>query len=71
MSDTRKCPDCGEEMERGYIGPPSYIRWWSDRRIVYTSFGVPFGERLAKGIWGNVDGHRCPKCGVVLFKRTA
>jgi predicted RNA-binding Zn-ribbon protein involved in translation (DUF1610 family) len=71
VNETRKCPDCGEEMEQGYIGPPSYVRWWKDRRIVYTTFGLLSGERLGKGIWGNLRGYRCRKCGVVVFKQTA
>jgi predicted RNA-binding Zn-ribbon protein involved in translation (DUF1610 family) len=69
QTNIKKCPDCGSEMVDWYIGPAAWLRWWKNKKIIWTIFGVFFGERLAKRTWGNVPGHRCPNCGLVMFHK--
>lgn len=66
MSDTMKCPRCGEPMEKGYIHAPRGIYWdtekhdwniWSSEELLSQfALTMPKAQR-----------YRCTNCKIVLF----
>jgi hypothetical protein len=66
MSEIKKCPDCGLEMEKGYFITDALVIKWNNQKHKY--FGT--GELLERdGIWTlmNLEGYRCAKCKLALF----
>jgi len=60
-----KCPECGSDMEKGYVITTSSL-WWD---AVVHAWGHG-GERLTSFsmLGQNVEAYRCPKCKIVFFK---
>ena len=60
-----KCPNCGKQMEKGYIITPA-VRWSKEK---HTQFA--FGQELVIP-WQiqaipNVEAYRCSPCRLILF----
>jgi ssDNA-binding Zn-finger/Zn-ribbon topoisomerase 1 len=66
------CPKCGTEMEHGYLqmGPSVNLGiYWFDRPFEHGEQFLAKKNRIMNApIPLNVEGFRCPKCKVVLFK---
>ena len=63
----RKCPSCGGEMEKGFIGV--WYMFWSDKnRWVFWRF-PPSDNLIVKPGWTakNLEAYRCKKCKLILF----
>jgi hypothetical protein len=59
-NEVKKCPKCGQEMEKGNIRLSSGVRWRTDDLRVWQE-----GELLWWGsFWGYVkrDAYRCKNC---------
>jgi hypothetical protein len=66
--DVNKCPNCGETMAYGFIGPPNALKWFGDKETVWSGLGqLLSGKRLTKGWFKNLPAWRCPQCHLVLF----
>jgi hypothetical protein len=62
MSEAKKCPECGEKMEKGYIKLMEGIRWRTDENRR--------GELLQLGafLWPKeYEGYLCRKCQLLLL----
>jgi hypothetical protein len=64
MTEIRKCPRCGDKMEKGYVVTDG-IRW-SQRNLALPTLS---GEFIVYSPWklANVEACRCEKCSLVLF----
>ncbi len=71
----RPCPECGAELENGYIGYGSGILWHKIKlqgaaRIGFVA--VPTGSYIvgdwkSTGFISQVPGRKCIKCGTVVL----
>lgn len=63
-----KCPNCEEDMEKGYVIASGGAMFWSEEPRKWTTIGF---ERLILGSprisQVNVEGYRCSKCKIILF----
>jgi ribosomal protein L24E len=66
MSEVKKCPYCGGEMQNGYVISDGQIICWSEKK---SSIFLVKGELLKRSIWTpiNLKAHRCTHCELVLF----
>jgi hypothetical protein len=70
------CPNCGGELQRGFlIGKQNRIRWSKSSKGMTIFHGVPLIQ-LNKGFWlkrqwwlyaPNIPAERCPKCHLAIF----
>jgi Zn-finger nucleic acid-binding protein len=70
MSEVKKCPECGGEMEKGFVNTSSWV-FWDTKEHKRGIFGRPGGEviiPLSLFTVRNVEADRCPKCRLILFK---
>jgi hypothetical protein len=65
LSEVKKCPKCGGEMEKGFLVTPRPLWWDTEKHSVNAG-----GEKLVPFSFGmhNLDAYRCSKCKLVLFK---
>jgi predicted RNA-binding Zn-ribbon protein involved in translation (DUF1610 family) len=69
------CPECGAELENGYLGYGSGLLWHRIRlsgpaRIGFVA--IPTGQYIvgnwrASGFVSQVPARKCPKCGTVVL----
>jgi len=65
MSEIKKCPDCGSEMEKGYLFTDGVVIRWNHKK---HKFFVR-GELLETQIWNlnSIEAYRCVKCKLAFF----
>jgi len=65
MSEVKKCPECGGEMEKGFLISPRTLWWNTQKQEVFLG-----GEQLLRSNWkgNNLEGYRCKKCQLIVFK---
>ena len=71
MSAVKKCPKCGEELEKGFLHLPRGAYW----DTIEHKWHVPFLSGMCLiSPWGawyvempRVEGWRCHKCRLVIF----
>jgi hypothetical protein len=66
-----KCPNCGGEMEKGYIQNGSTGFFWSEDKHswrLYTDVEDLVGGRRADWRLANAKACRCKKCRKVIFE---
>jgi len=64
-SEGKKCPKCGEGMEKGYIISEA-IRWSSEKHELWA-LGQEFVVHWKLWTLPNVGAYRCTRCKLVLF----
>ncbi|OPX62793.1 MAG: hypothetical protein A4E29_00455 [Methanomassiliicoccales archaeon PtaB.Bin134] len=60
------CPDCGKEMEPGFIWTNGPYLYWTERIRLYID-----GDRLNGGSWltgARLPGFRCPECKLLMAR---
>jgi len=61
-----KCPNCGGDLENGYIHAPRGIYWSSEEHAL-----IAVSSEAILSMWSltmpRVHAARCTKCGIVLF----
>jgi predicted RNA-binding Zn-ribbon protein involved in translation (DUF1610 family) len=68
VADDRKCPECGTDMEAGFI-EGTYLAWTTTqggaRKFArVTSAGMFASTKLGNGLWpSDLVAFRCPECG--------
>ena len=62
-----KCPDCGKEMEAGYITAGYPIRWIK-KESINDFFSGPKGIRLTGWIEVHLAADLCENCGLIISK---
>jgi phage FluMu protein Com len=66
MSEDKKCPKCGGELEEGFIHAPRGIYWDTEEHKwhVYTSEAL-----ISMWSWTmpRVQAWRCRKCNLIIF----
>lgn len=72
-----KCPECGSNLESGYVLAPSFGICWTNDPDAKWVFGSKM-EKLHKDSWGfsklrkdALPAKRCPNCKLVVFRYTA
>jgi hypothetical protein len=64
MSEVKKCPECGGEMEKGFLVTNRPLRW--DTR---PHMHIARGELLTPVLdMVNLEAYRCTKCRLVVFR---
>ena len=70
----RRCTDCGEPMEHGYLAGASRpffggLRWFQEERFHFTYFG---GEELVPSALLDantyMEGFRCRRCNLLTLR---
>lgn len=61
----KKCPECGKEMEKGYV--VSEAIKWSNQKPGPVAFGLESVLPWQFLSIPNVEAHRCKQCMLVLF----
>jgi hypothetical protein len=67
MSDVKKCPEYGGEIEEGFLISPGAL-WWDTQKHEVLGEGeqiVPFSMSIQ-----NLEAYRCKKCQLIVFKYT-
>ncbi|UOQ44877.1 PF20097 family protein [Halobacillus salinarum] len=68
MDDIVSCPECGNDLKKGYIFSPRRICWSDSPDSILADFG---SETLIGDAWlkvKKVPALRCEECSVVIFK---
>ena len=63
--EVKKCPECGREMEKGYIISDG-IRWSNEKHELW-GLGQEFIVHWRLLTIPNVEAYRCTKCKLILF----
>jgi len=65
-----KCPECGEEMEEGYV-TGAYGFFWAKKKKFFYTLGDEDTERLFVRLWdwyqARLVGYKCSKCEMIIF----
>ena len=63
-----KCPNCEENMEKGYVIASGGAIFWSEKPRKWMTIGFEHLV-LASPIFSQaiVEGYRCSKCKIILF----
>lgn len=60
-----KCPECGNEMEKGVISAPGLGMVWSEKPIYLQLSGEPIPSQIGFFARQYLDGHRCKACRLI------
>lgn len=68
MSEVKKCPKCGGELEKGFLNSHSSLWWDTKPHKVMQD-----GEQLTPSLnwrWSiqNLEAYRCKKCKLIMFE---
>jgi hypothetical protein len=67
MNEIRKCPKCGEEMEKGFVVPSVGQLWWTKEK--HWLLGPRLvGEQITKFATPHQEAYRCEKCRLIIFQ---
>lgn len=67
MKDTKRCSNCSNEIEVGYIYSAHRICWSESSESIFIDFG---NEKLTNNQWFKIDkfpAYRCITCREVTF----
>lgn len=62
LNSIKKCPICGGELDRGYVGAHEGIMWDSVKRKYYGAMLWRFYS-----VFLNTPALRCERCGIMIF----
>ncbi|MEM3579675.1 MAG: PF20097 family protein [Candidatus Bathyarchaeia archaeon] len=66
LTSIKKCPICGGDLERGYMGAPVAVPWWIPKKRKFVEMAWPWDWRYYFFVAVNIPALRCKKCNIVI-----